>query len=53
VNHVNEISQMLAQSAQAINANQPVERLHLATSEEQHIKTIALQVERDKQFYNS
>jgi len=53
VNHVHEISQMLAQSAQATNANKPVERLHLTSSEEQHIKTIVQQVERDEIFYNS
>jgi len=34
VNHVHDISQMLAQLAQAINANPPVERLHLTNSEE-------------------
>jgi hypothetical protein len=53
VNHVHELSHMLAQLAQAINSNKPVERLHLTSSEEQHIKTIAQQVERDEIFYNS
>ena len=46
--HVNEITNMLAQSAQAINNNHPVERQHLATAEEQHVKMITTQVERHK-----
>jgi hypothetical protein len=53
VNHVHEVSQILAQNATATNANKPVERLHLTNSEDQHIKMIAQQVERDEQHYNS
>ncbi len=51
VNHVHEVSQILAQNATATNANKPVERLHLTNSEDQHIKMIAQQVERDEQHY--
>jgi len=53
VNHVHEVSQILAQTATATNANKPVERLHLTNSEDQHIKMITQQVERDEQHYNS
>ncbi len=53
VNHVHEVSQILAQNATATNANKPVERLHLTNSEDQHVKMIAQQVERDEQHYNT
>ncbi len=53
VHHVQEVKQLLTKTAQAANANKPIERLHLASSEEQHVKAIAQQVERDKLFYKS
>jgi len=50
VNHVQEVSQILAQTALASNANKPVERLHLTNLEEQHIKMIARNKSREMKY---
>jgi hypothetical protein len=42
---------MLTKSAEAANTNKPIERFNLASSEEQHIKAIAQQVESNERFY--
>jgi hypothetical protein len=53
VNHAHEIEQMLERTADAATANIPVERLHLANSEDQHIKAFAQQVESNEMIYKS
>jgi hypothetical protein len=53
VHHAHDIEQMLERTAEAATANTPVERLHLANSEEQHIKAIAQQVESNELIYKA
>ncbi len=51
--HVNQVHEILQMISQAINGNKPVERLNLAPEEQQQVKMIASQVDRDKKLYNS